>query len=231
MKSTGSRKRINRPNGALFPARPMKLWSDSSLDQQEVRIEIVPMIDVIFCILTFFILAAVNFSRQQAISLDLPKAQTGTPQMRDILVVSLDDFGQIYVEQQPIVSRNQLYQRLEQYHQDRPSGVMVLHASKESSYNDVIQVLDILREVGGERVALATLPGESEPLPNGTINSTPSNPLNSFPSTPEQSQFNPSATPLNPGQSQFNPSATPLNPGQSQFNPSNPSVGVPAAPN
>ncbi|MDJ0730896.1 MAG: biopolymer transporter ExbD, partial [Crocosphaera sp.] len=80
-------------------SRPLKLWQDAS-SQQEVRIEILPMIDVIFCILTFFILGAVGLSRQQAISLNLPKAASGTPQMREMLVVSLDDFGQVYVEKQ-----------------------------------------------------------------------------------------------------------------------------------
>jgi biopolymer transport protein ExbD len=79
------------------PARPLKLWHDRS-DDIDARIELIPLIDVIFCILTFFILASVEFSRQQAISLNLPKASSGTPQMREMLVVSLDDFGQVYVE-------------------------------------------------------------------------------------------------------------------------------------
>jgi biopolymer transport protein ExbD len=46
---------------------------------QNVHIEILPLIDVIFCILTFFILAAVGLTRQQAIDLDLPAANTGAP--------------------------------------------------------------------------------------------------------------------------------------------------------
>lgn len=150
--------------------RPLKLWQDIS-DHQEVRIEIVPMIDVIFCILTFFILAAVGFSRQQAISLNLPKASTGTAQMRDMLVVSLDDSGQIFLEKQPI-SQIQLYGAVKNYHNLNPTGLMVLHASKDVTYNEVIQVLDILKEVGGDRVALATLPGESQ-TSNQTANPMP----------------------------------------------------------
>lgn len=41
---------------------------------EEVQIQIIPLIDVVFCILTFFLLAALQFTRQQAISVDLPKA-------------------------------------------------------------------------------------------------------------------------------------------------------------
>ncbi|MEA5532909.1 biopolymer transporter ExbD [Crocosphaera sp. XPORK-15E] len=182
--------RIARKSQSHSHARPLKLWQDPS-QQQEVRIEILPMIDVIFCILTFFILGAVGLSRQQAISLDLPKAGSGTPQMREMMVVSLDDFGQVYVEKQ-LVTRNQLFDSIKSYHQFNPEGLMVLHASRNASYNEVIQVLDMLREVGGERVALATLPGESEgtpnlsdptlsPLPSGT--GLPGNYTNTLPQT------------------------------------------------
>ena len=180
--SKASRKKSDNPQ---IHSRPLKLWQDSS-SQQEVRIEILPMIDVIFCILTFFILGAVGLSRQQAISLDLPKAGSGTPQMREMLVVSLDDFGQVYVEKQ-LVSRNQLFNQIKSYHQLNPQGLMVLHASRNASYNEVIQVLDMLREVGGDRVALATLPGENEANPNSwndpTLTPLPSGYPNNFPST------------------------------------------------
>ncbi|MFN6032855.1 MAG: ExbD/TolR family protein, partial [Dolichospermum sp.] len=45
---------------------------------EDVQIQIIPLIDVVFCILTFFLLAALQFTRQQAINVDLPKASTGT---------------------------------------------------------------------------------------------------------------------------------------------------------
>ena len=164
------------------PVKPFKLWQDMQ-SQQEVRIEIVPMIDVIFCILTFFILAAVGFSRQQAISLNLPKATTGKPQMREMLVVSLDNRGQLYLEKQP-VSQVQLYSAVKNYHSLNPTGLMVLHASQEVRYSQVIQVLDMLKEVGGERVALATIPGKSS-APKQTVD-----PYSGF-----NPYYNPSTTP------------------------------------
>jgi biopolymer transport protein ExbD len=155
MTNKTGRKR-NRP----IPARTMKLWQDESA-HQEVRIELLPLIDVIFCILIFFLLAAVGFSRQQAINLDLPKAHTGKSQMREMLVVSLDDLGQVYVEKE-IVTKKQLSQLIKNYYQSNPNGLMALYASKNATYREVVEVLDILREVGGDRVALATLPAGAE---------------------------------------------------------------------
>ena len=143
---------------------------------EDVRIEIIPLIDVIFCILTFFILAAVGLTRQQAIDLDLPNANTGNPLppqglgadaiQRQRLYVSVDAIGQVYLDQQP-VTLDLLYDVLLQHQQVSPEGLIVLYASRDARYEDVIQVLDLLRSVGGDRVALATLPGQSleTPLP------------------------------------------------------------------
>jgi biopolymer transport protein ExbD len=145
---------------------PIKTHLEST--ETDVRIEIVPLIDVIFCILTFFILAAVTLTRQTAISVDLPRAGTGAPQLRQLLVVSVDPIGQTYLEKQPI-SRESLAAALQNFKQQNPDGLMVLYASKAASYNDVVQVLDLLRDVGGDRVALATLPDNGQnpaPLPN-----------------------------------------------------------------
>ena len=181
-------------------SRPFKFHQAPSNIEQEVRIEIVPLIDVIFCILTFFILGAVGLSRQQAIGLDLPKAQTGTPQMREMLVVSLDEFGQVYLEQQA-VTREQLSQSIQRYHELNPDGLMVLHASRNASYNEVINVLDSLRQIGGDRVALATLPGQ--PSPQDSWLPSPNNPAlppnNTYPGIPGTTLPQPSlGTPINP---------------------------------
>lgn len=153
---------------------------------EDVRIEIIPLIDVIFSILTFFILSAVGLTRQQAIDLDLPNANTASPLppqglgaeaiQRDRLYVSVDAIGQIYLDQQP-VSLDLLYDVLLQHRQISPQGLIVLYASRDARYEDVVQVLDLLRSVGGDRVALATLPGEplESPIPGleGFPNNTP----------------------------------------------------------
>ncbi|MEM6518532.1 MAG: biopolymer transporter ExbD [Cyanobacteria bacterium P01_D01_bin.71] len=152
---------------------------------EDVRIEIIPLIDVIFCILTFFILAAVGLTRQQAIDLDLPNASTGNPLppqgigteaiQRERLYVSVDAIGQIYIDQQP-VTLDLLYDVLLQHQQVSPEGLIVLYASRDARYEDVIQVLDLLRSVGGDRVALATLPGESVDSQTPGVESLPGQP-------------------------------------------------------
>lgn len=188
----------------------MKIHTDTP--DTEVRIEIIPLIDVIFCILTFFILAAVTFTRQSAINVDLPQASTGSTQMREMLIVSVDPVGQTYIDKEP-VTRDQLYQALLDYQTSNPQGLMVLYASRLSSYNDVVQVLDLLRSVGGDRVALATLPTGNDPAqPQDPQFQSPADPgLN--PSDP----YAPYGLP-NPADPYNDPSYSPnYNPNQSLF--------------
>jgi biopolymer transport protein ExbD len=193
---------------------------------QDVRLEIVPLIDVIFCILTFFILAAVGLTRQQAIDLDLPSAETGQPLpgqvgegMGDRLYVSVDNLGQVYLDQQP-VTLDLLYDVLLQFSQVNPGGLIVLYASRDARYEDVVTVLDLLRSVGGDRVALATLPRD-------TGLGDPTDPVSPFPNdvpgAPGGEPF-----PFDPGDPFGSPQPESL-PFDSPFDPQGP--GSPPEPN
>jgi biopolymer transport protein ExbD len=140
----------------------MKINLDNS--ENDLRIEIIPLIDVIFCILTFFIVATLQFTRQQALNLDLPTARTAQAQIRQQqpLLVSVDLIGQTYIDKQP-VTVERLQQEIQGYLRQNPSGTVLLYAAKATSYNDVIRVLDLLRSVGGDRVSLGTLPAGVSP--------------------------------------------------------------------
>jgi biopolymer transport protein ExbD len=176
----------------------MRINSDHT--NQEPRIELVPLIDVIFCILTFFLLAGLQVARQQVISVDIPKAASGAPAARELLMVSLNDAGQLFLEQQPMLAPGQLIEAVKQYRQARPNSSIVLYASKQVSYSKVVEVLDALRGVAGDRVALATLPSNTvAPTPpilnNPTGSNDPTNPYQGVnPYNPYQG-VNPSVTP------------------------------------
>ncbi|MEH2115986.1 ExbD/TolR family protein [Nostoc sp.] len=212
---------------------------------EEVQIQIIPLIDVVFCILTFFLLAALQFTRQQAINVDLPKASpssiSGITSQTGSVIVTIDAVGNTYIEKQP-VKQEDLRQSLKQYLQQNPSAVVVLNASRTATYNDVIETLDLLRQVGGDRVSLGIIPGPSQP-PINSLNqpAVPSFPINpgaapvpginpegnitpKFPSAPNSVPF-PSISqpptgrgisPINPGISNPPASQAPVAPKQTQ---------------
>jgi biopolymer transport protein ExbD len=201
--------------------------------QEDVRLELVPLIDVIFCILTFFILAAVGLTQQQAIDLDLPAAQTGQPlpgqtnpqPIPERLYVSIDAIGQVYLDQQP-VTLDLLYDVLLQHQQVAPNGLIILYASRDARYEDVVTVLDLLRSVGGDRVALATLPKDAGSQLDPTQPQV--SPDGAAPGQPPTSPLSPapSDAPLTP----FNPSQPPLQEGDDLTAPASPTSPQPSAP-
>lgn len=177
---------------------------------EEAQVQIIPLIDVIFCILTFFILGALQFTRQQAINVDLPKASTstvgGVTSLNASRIVTIDAVGNTYIEKQP-VKKEELAQNLRKYLEENPNGVLVLNASRTATYNDVIETLDLLREVGGNRVSLGIIPGPSQ-LPNSpNLPTDPNFPINpgNIPNTVPVPEINP--------QNELNPNL-PANPNQ-----------------
>ena len=131
--------------------------------QDNAHIEILPLMDVIFCILTFFILGAVGLTRQQAIEQSLPQASTGQQQMREMFRVSIDPIGRIFVDRDPVTMDEQLPDRLQAYQAENPEGLVVVFGHPMAQYNNVIQVLDLLRSIGGDRVSLGVNPSQESP--------------------------------------------------------------------
>lgn len=236
----------------------MKIKQRAQTD--DAQVQIIPLIDVIFCILTFFILAALQFSRQEvvkSINLELPRGNTGTesPQNkqtgsqanRQTLLVQIDGGGRLFVENQGqnAIPKEQLRGVLENYLKQNPTGVLVLNASRAAVYNDVIETLDLLRQVGGDRVSLGIIPGASDqpastpvpgvpltspipgtvPLPNnpeGNLNPViPPATNQTFPAIPSQG-INPSLNPANSGQSNIPTQTAPVAPGSSNSTPGKP---------
>lgn len=212
----------------------MKVKLDNS--GEDLQIQIIPLIDVVFCILTFFLLAALQFTRQQAINVDLPKASTGensaanAQSKNKILPVTIDAIGLIYIEKEP-VRREELEARLKKYIQENPDGILVLNASRTATYNDVIQTLDLLRQVGGNRVSLGIIPGSSQSLtnsPNFPIPPIPNNPTNPLGNLRSLPPANPNSFPvpgngINPGTLPAIPNNTlPVTPGTPASNNSSP---------
>jgi len=206
---------------------------------EEVQIQIIPLIDVVFCILTFFLLAALQFTRQQAINVDLPKASTGTAAgvtgQSASRIVTIDAVGNTYIEKQP-VKREELAEQLKQYLQQNPNGILVLNASRTATYNDVVETLDVLRQVGGDRVSLGIIPGPSQPsvsqpnLPTQPyFPNNPGVPPAPIPDVNPQGNFNPNI-PFNPNQIPTNPVPPPTGEGVIPAVPNAPATQVPVAP-
>lgn len=123
------------------------------------EVNLVPMMDVLMTVLTFFIIISMLFSQQQGVDAPLPgqdlaNAQADSPDQPAPLFFELDEKGVILIEKKPMDSASGLRQ-VKRYLQQHPKGTILLKPDPNVPYQTVVDQLGQLREVAGDRVALA----------------------------------------------------------------------------
>ncbi len=123
-------------------------------NNKHARIEIIPMIDVIFFLLVFFMLFATFETRGTGISVDLPKATTATAQQYEQIIITITRTGQHYFNDK-IVSRNELEAYIAGGLREDPSTPVIIKADKEVQYERIVNVMDMVGKAGGYKLGLA----------------------------------------------------------------------------
>jgi len=128
-------------------------------------INIVPMIDVIFAILTFFIMASLFLTRSEGLPVNLPKASTAQSQQQSRITVTIDESGQISLNREP-TSINELTSEIQALMGTRSTALVVINADTKVEHGQVIAVMDALRTVEGAQVGIATQRSASAQSPS-----------------------------------------------------------------
>jgi biopolymer transport protein ExbD len=121
------------------------------------EVNLVPMMDILMTILTFFIIIAMTMSNVRSLDLRLPSGQAGGTQSATLpsaLRVGLTAKGQFLVDNQP-VNIDELKQRMQSYLAQNPQGVVLLSADRSLPYEQVVRVLGEMEAIGGDRISLA----------------------------------------------------------------------------
>lgn len=121
--------------------------------------DLIPMIDIIFLLLLFFILSS-SFVLQQGINVSLPRTVTvERPVRKDvILVVSRDRRVFLNNREVPLQA---LWGLLIEEMKSQREGVLVIRADRAVSHGFVVRVMDIARQAGALRIAIATAPARA----------------------------------------------------------------------
>jgi biopolymer transport protein ExbD len=118
------------------------------------QINIVPMIDVVFAILTFFIMSSLYLTNSQGLPVNLPKAVTAQTQNRSEITITLDAKGQIALNRQPAQPRD-LPVRIRALMGNKQQVLVVINADERVSHGKVIAVMDQVRTIPGVKMAIA----------------------------------------------------------------------------
>jgi biopolymer transport protein ExbD len=120
------------------------------------QINIVPMIDVVFAILTFLIVSSLSLSKSQGLPVNLPKASTSQVQDSPAkITVTLDAQGKFMVDKKS-VNLDQIESTVRQVMGSNPSALIVLNADKSVDHGNVVEVMDRLRRIKGAKLGIAT---------------------------------------------------------------------------
>lgn len=123
--------------------------------QSSPKLMIIPMIDIIFFLLVFFMMNTLDMIHQKTLPIDLPQAKSVQQADNLPLSVTILADGRISMEE-TIVSFDELSQNMiHRIHENKDSAV-VLRADKIVEHGRVVEVMDVLKEAGVKKLAIAT---------------------------------------------------------------------------
>jgi biopolymer transport protein ExbD len=123
--------------------------------EDEFELNIVPMIDVIFAILTFFIISSLFLTRSESLPVNLPEAASAEVQERTQISVTVEASGDIFLNQDPIALEN-LQTAVQDLMDVNQQAVVIINADEAVVHGRVIAVMDQLREIEGATLGIAT---------------------------------------------------------------------------
>jgi biopolymer transport protein ExbD len=133
------------------------------LARKPARIELIPLVDIIFLLLVFFIYSMLSMAVYRGIPVVLPKAQTVEAAKERAVFITIDKGGRVFVDQKPI-QRGELLERLRREQKAFPEATAMISADGGVPYRVFVDVLDKVRLAGFQKVSMeAKL--EKTPLP------------------------------------------------------------------
>jgi biopolymer transport protein ExbD len=137
---------------------PVKLGSKLPTESAEARIEIVPLIDIMFFLLAAFMLVSLSMVNMKSVKVNLPTATSAMPDSkRDFVDISVDKNGTAYLDKQ-LMGSNELVAALIDLQKRQPNVRVFISGDQDARHGDVIHVLDMVRSAGIDKVAFEIRP-------------------------------------------------------------------------
>lgn len=143
----------------------------SPLPKKHARIEIIPLIDIMFFLLASFMMVSLSQTHMKGIRVNLPAANTPPPppnQLKDYVAIRVTEGGTVYFDNQPVLDED-VKPRLSQLHQANPDVKISISAETLALHGDVITLLDRVRDVGiqkiGYQIKAASITGSEGTIP------------------------------------------------------------------
>jgi biopolymer transport protein ExbD len=125
------------------------------------EINITPFTDVILVLLVIFMIATPLIS-QTSLKIRLPEAKSGQPleaQKKTQVYVLIMKDGSTYIDKDQVTKR-ELRVKIDAVHRNNPDMSVIIHSDSQTPFKDVVSVLDVLNELGVNRLSIGTISGK-----------------------------------------------------------------------
>lgn len=129
---------------------------------KKARIEIIPMIDTMFFLLVFFMIATLSMTVMRGMQVNLPKADSSRSDIKENISITLTKDDRLYFNKQEI-QRAELPALLLAEASKNPDILVMVNADEEVSHGNVVALMDEIKATGITRLAIAT----KKPVPSG----------------------------------------------------------------
>lgn len=131
--------------------------SSSSGQVKRARIEIIPLIDVIFFLLATFVLFTLSLNKSEGVNVLVPQSYTGGPRdNRDSITISVTEKGTIAWMKEEPVPLDQFLLRIQERYAINPQSRILINGDERAPFSQAVYVFDEVRKAGFERVYIET---------------------------------------------------------------------------
>ena len=125
----------------------------SPVPHKKARIEIIPLIDIMFFLLASFMMVSLSQVHMKGIKVNLPAGQSGETQTkREYISVSVDKDGNYFFDKDE-VSGDELLNRMRRVHGSAPDAKVFLRGDRDTAHANVAHALEIIRASGYYKVS------------------------------------------------------------------------------
>jgi biopolymer transport protein ExbD len=136
----------------------------SPLPRKRGRIEIIPLIDIMFFLLAAFMVVSISKIKVDSLKINLPTEVPAAERetKEDFVSISINTLGQVQIDKQLIASKAELILRLQELYDANHDQKILISADRETHHGDVMAALSRIRQAGFQKIAFA-IKGDAEP--------------------------------------------------------------------
>ena len=123
-------------------------------ERKETVLNLTPLIDVVFLLIIFFMLATTFRTVFQGIKVDLPTTTTPQEKIERNIIISITKDNRLYLDEKEVIE-SELVRLLKEKLEGR-EGLVIINADKDISHGKVVKTMDMAKQAGADRLGILT---------------------------------------------------------------------------